>query len=332
MQCPICDGDASVALTAEDNHYGNEGTFSIHRCHDCGHMFQSPSPDNEQLSQYYPGSYYSFQAPEADLRPRGLRHRGVWLTAHYARLYRGYNHLPLFPNPFLAMLGWYLVRKRVDLALPKYVASGTICDFGCGAGAQLAMMQYLGWDASGIDVSEAAAAAGQRSKLKVIRGSVEALESRPAAFDVITASHSVEHVADPARLFRALFLALKPGGTLAVEVPNAAAAALDTYGKYYYYLTLPVHLNIFSPRSLELIARSQGFSQIALRTASYWRAHAESWLLRHNSHRGHSTVQFNSHGKLAGVSARVPSLFGFLRSLVKLKGDCVQLVCRRPVE
>ena len=193
------------------------------------------------------------------------------------------------------------------------------------------MMQYLGWDASGIDVSEAAAAAGQRSKLKVIRGSVEALESRPAAFDVITASHSVEHVADPARLFRALFLALKPGGTLAVEVPNAAAAALDTYGKYYYYLTLPVHLNIFSPRSLELIARSQGFSQIALRTASYWRAHAESWLLHITATAG--TVRYSSipTGSWRAL-ARVPSLFGFLRSLVKLKGDCVQLVCRRPVE
>jgi SAM-dependent methyltransferase len=329
-QCPVCGGRACVGVTAEDHHYGNPGTFSIHHCDGCGHMFQDPVPNEEQLAGFYPENYYSFQVPETDLSPRGLRHRGVWLAAYYARLWRGYRHLRLVPNPLLAWLGWFLVRKNPDLSLPTFVAKGSICDFGCGSGSRVAVMKYLGWKASGIDISQAAVAAGRRAGLEILQGSTEILESRPEDFDIIVASHSVEHIPDAARLFRAFFTALKPGGTLIVEVPNAAAAALDIYGNYYYYLTLPVHLNIFSPRSLELTARRHGFSDIALRTISHWRTHAESWLVRRNDRRTDGSPRFNTHKKWAVMLARVPAAGGFLRSLRHLRGDCLQLVCRRP--
>ncbi len=319
-------------MTAEDHHYGNPGSFRIHRCGGCGHMFQAPLPSDELLARYYPRDYYAYQPPETDLSPKGLRHRGIWLTAHYARLCRGYCHLRFTPNPLLAALGWLLVRKRRDLSVPRYVAGGSLCDFGCGSGGQLAMMQHLGWDASGVDFSASAAAAGQKAGLKIIAGSTEALESRPEVFDTILASHSVEHVRDPERLFGAFFTALKPGGTLVVEVPNASAAALDVYGRYYYYLTLPVHLHIFSPRSLELLARRQGFSGIVVTTISHWWTHAESWLVRRDNRRANGSARFNSHTKWDRILARAPSLFGFVRSLAKLRGDCLQLTCKRPAE
>ncbi len=168
--------------------------------------------------------------------------------------------------------------------------------------------------------------------LKITKGSTDVLEPCAETFDVIIASHSVEHVPDPARLFRAFFTALKRGGRLVIEIPNADAAALDIYGKYYYYLTLPVHLNIFSPRSLELMARRHGFSEIALKSASHWRTHAESWLVRRDERRGSGSVRFNSHAKWELMLARVPSVGGYLRSLAELRGDCLQLVCKRPAE
>jgi SAM-dependent methyltransferase len=331
-ECPVCGDRANIAIRAEDHHYGNQGTFNIHRCSGCGHMFRTPLPSGEQLASYYPEDYYSFQAPETELSPRGLRHRGIWLVVHYARLWRGYRHLRVVPNPLLASLGWLMVRKCQDLMVPRYVGGGTLCDFGSGSGSRAAVMQYLGWNASGIDISESAVAAGRSAGLKIVQGSTEVLESSPDTFDVILASHSVEHVPDAERLFRAFFTALKRGGTLVVEVPNAAAAALDVYGKYYYYLTLPVHLNIFSPRSLELTARRHGFSNIALKTPSYWWTHAESWLVRRDSQRAGGLPRFNSHKKRDRLLARVPSLRGFLRSLGRLRGDCLQLVCRRPAE
>ena len=74
---------------------------------------------------------------------------GLWAARHYARFCRGYRHLNLVPNPVLAALGWYLVRKRPDLAVPAYISDGTLCDFGCGSGASVAVMQYMGLESRG---------------------------------------------------------------------------------------------------------------------------------------------------------------------------------------
>ena len=178
-ECPVCGDRTNVAVTAEDHHYGNRGTFSIYRCLGCGHMFQSPMPSDEQLARYYPEGYYSFQTPEIELGPSGLRHRGLWLAMHYARLWRGYRHLRLIPNPVLAWLGWLLVRKGRDLSVPIYIAHGSLCDFGCGSGSRVAVMQYLGWNASGIDISESAVVAGRRAGLKIMKGSTDVLEPCP---------------------------------------------------------------------------------------------------------------------------------------------------------
>ncbi len=330
--CPICGGSAALAYTAGDYHYGIPGRFSVHRCGQCQHLFQWPMPSEDELGWYYPGEYYSFQPPTVDARPHALRRRGLGPLAHYAGLRRGYRHLRRFPNPLLALLGWRLARLRPDIVLPRFVAGGTLCDFGCGAGANVAVMQYLGWNASGIDASATAAAAGRRAGLNIIEGSAEVLECRPEAFDAIVAAHSVEHVPDAARLFGAFYTALKPGGTLAIEVPNAAAAALALYGQYYYYLTLPLHVHIFSPSSLRLLAQRHGFTEIATRTASRWRTHAASWLVRRDVERGKVAAQFKNHPRWQNQLARIPALIGYLRSLQSGRGDCLQLVCRRPAE
>ena len=189
--CPICGGSAALAYTAGDYHYGIPGRFSVHRCGQCQHLFQWPMPSEDELGWYYPGEYYSFQPPTVDARPHALRRRGLGPLAHYAGLRRGYRHLRRFPNPLLALLGWRLARLRPDIVLPRFVAGGTLCDFGCGAGANVAVMQYLGWNASGIDASATAAAAGRRAGLNIIEGSAEVLECRPEAFDAIVAAHSV---------------------------------------------------------------------------------------------------------------------------------------------
>jgi 2-polyprenyl-3-methyl-5-hydroxy-6-metoxy-1,4-benzoquinol methylase len=191
-------------------------------------------------------------------------------------------------------------------------------------------MQYMGWSAEGIDLSASAVAAGRRAGLKITAGSMDVLESRPQAFDRIIASHAVEHVPDVERCFRAFFTALKPNGTLAIEIPNGTAAALQIYGEHFYYLTLPVHFHLFSPRSLRLMVQRAGFTEIRIRTISNWRMHAESWLVRRDARRGKLSAQFNSYSNWKTVAARVPAWCGFLRSLGGSRGDCLRLVCKRP--
>jgi SAM-dependent methyltransferase len=328
--CPICGEEARFALSAGDYHYGNPGRFSLYGCRACRHHFQDPMPDAAELAGYYPQGYYAHQPPETDLRPRGLRRRGIWLMSHYLRLCRGYRHLGAWPNPILALLGRWLIGSRRSSRAPRYVTGGTACDFGCGAGAGVAWLRYVGWQAEGIEFSAGAVAAGRKAGLTITPGSTEVLEARPAAFDWIQSFHCVEHVPDVGRLFRAFFHAMRPGGTLAVEVPNADSRQMRIYGEAYYYLTLPVHLHIFSHASLGQLARQSGFADVRIQTWSAWASQAESWLLRRDLRRGTASPRFGTHGPGMKLLATLGSLGGFLMSRGGVRGDCLTLICRRP--
>ena len=65
----------------------------------------------------------------------------------------------------------------------------------------VSFLKHIGWDAEGIEFNSHAAQVGQDSALKIIHGSIEALECRNEYYDSIITSHCVEHVSDIKRLF-----------------------------------------------------------------------------------------------------------------------------------
>lgn len=322
----MCSSAAAFFCRAPDRHYGNAGEWEVCRCGGCGHLFQWPLPDESDLARYYPEDYYAHQTPSTDLTPRGLRRRGVWLTMHYLKGRRGYNHLPVGSNRLLAFIAGRFFRKAGDLGTPSYVPGGRFLDFGCGSGDVVAFARFVGWKAEGIEISAAAVAAGRRAGLDLTHGSVEALEAVPGRYDYVFSSHCVEHIPDAARVFRAFHRALKPGGCLAVEVPNGDASALERFGAYYYYLGMPVHVHVFTPRSISILAESAGLESIDVVTHSRWVTQAESALLWI----GGGGRRFHAHGRLSGVLGRVVAIPSTAASWRNGKGDCLVLNCRKP--
>jgi SAM-dependent methyltransferase len=327
--CPVCGAGASFVYSAEDHHYGNSGAFDLYGCHDCRHHFQHPIPTQEELSRYYPKSYYAYAPPPADVTLRGLRYRGLWLIAHFCKLFRGYRQPGLLPNPLFAFIGWCLIHKRKEF-FPRYPAEGTACDFGCGSGSEVVVLDHLGWKAEGIELSEQAVTSARRVGVTISRGSIEVLESRPGAFDFICSSHCVEHVIDVTRLFRAFYTALKPDGILVIEVPNSSSAGMQRYRDKWYYLSLPVHVHLFSPDSIKLLAARNGFAEIMTRTISTSYMHAASWLLERDILSGKASAQFNTHAGWSVAFAMLACVRGFGQSIGSQRGDCLILSCRRP--
>lgn len=330
-RCPICAQPAALWCEARDHHYGNPGRWTVYRCSQCRHLFQDPLPEEEDLLQFYPASYYAFQKPPTDFAPRGLRHRGVWLKLHYLKYSRGYQHLKVSPNPVLAALGYLLEPRPLHFDAPHFRSDGALLDYGAGTGAAVAFAQYVGWAAEGIEINSAAAKTGREAGIRVDQGSIEALEGRAARYAHIRSSHCVEHVADVGRLFRAFFKALKPGGVLAIDVPNAESRAAERFREFYYYLGMPVHVHVFTPASMRALARSTGFVDIAIGTYSSWYTQAESAVLRRRAKTGGwEQAGFGSHGRWEGVVGRIESLPTYLRSRVQSRGDCLVMTCAKP--
>ena len=77
------------------------------------------------------------------------------------------------------------------------------------------------------------------------------------SFDVAIMWHSLEHQFEPAQVLEAVGRALKPGGLLLLEVPNAGSLQSWLGGRNWFHLDVPRHLVHFRLEPLaEMLERS----------------------------------------------------------------------------
>ena len=89
-----------------------------------------------------------------------------------------------------------------------------------------------------------------------------------ARFDVVLASHVLEHVPEPGAFVENLSLVLKPGGIGAIAVPHRGSMLSRFQGKNDMFISPPEHLNFFSRRGLVRLFERKGFDLLVLRTVS----------------------------------------------------------------
>jgi SAM-dependent methyltransferase len=253
------------------------------------------------------------------------------LRLHYLKNHRGYHHLTVSRNRILGWLGLLLSSRPLCFDAPIFQPGGTLLDFGSGSGQGVAFARHLGWEAEGIEINAKAVEAGRSAGVQVDQGSIDALENRPCRYEYIMSSHCVEHVPEVRRLFRAFFHALKPGGILAIDVPNGNSAAAKRFMQFFYYLGMPVHVHLFSPTSIRLLSESTGFVNVALATYSRWYTQAESAILLRGSRKDSLPKQFHSHSIWEGFLGRLKSIPTYVLSCLRSRGDCLVMTCKKPV-
>jgi SAM-dependent methyltransferase len=154
--------------------------------------------------------------------------------------------------------------------IEEWHGPGRLLDVGCGDGAFLARAEERGWAVVGLETSPEAAARARASTRGTIIGAPLEQATLPDGLDVVTFWDCLEHLADPFAALQRVAARLRPGGLVAITMPNAAGAEARLWAERWRYLDLARygHLHHFTPRSLRrLLERGAGARRVDVRTS-----------------------------------------------------------------
>jgi SAM-dependent methyltransferase len=146
--------------------------------------------------------------------------------------------------------------------------SAPVVDVGCGRGELLALCREAGIEAKGFDTNERSVADLIGRGLDASVGAIPECLSRlaPGSTGAVVAMHVVEHL--PADVLLALFTetarALRPGGLLVVETPNASSLVVSATELWKD----PTHLGPRHLAALVTIGRESGFDVVEAGTSA----------------------------------------------------------------
>jgi SAM-dependent methyltransferase len=158
-------------------------------------------------------------------------------------------------------------RRLAQIPPPR--AAARLLDVGAAFGFAVAEARRAGWDATGLEVSPAAARRASRAADgRVVVASAEATPFAPEAFDAITLWDVLEHLPDPHAALAELTRILCPGGQLLLTTGDVGSLAARLSGARWHLYTVPEHLFFYTRRSLRLLLEAHGFRVQSLRAES----------------------------------------------------------------
>jgi SAM-dependent methyltransferase len=230
--CPLgCPAGDEPMLEGIDQLHGVPGRFQVVRCQSCGLMRTSPRPTMDAIGAFYPDPYGPHQASTA-AAPDDTR----W-TARLARRLR-----------------WDGTRMLVPPIRP-----GRALEIGCATGALLRKVRARGWQVQGIEPSAGAAAIARQAGLDVHVGFVETAPDPASKYDLVFASHTLEHLHRPKEVFQRLHDWTNPAGWLTCAVPDASSFLFRRFREHWYDLDLPRHLYHYTPETLTRLLGDTGW-------------------------------------------------------------------------
>lgn len=158
--------------------------------------------------------------------------------------------------------------KRRIREIKKLKFAGELLDVGSGAGFFLNLASNEGYRVKGVELSKwACQYAKDNFSLDIFCGELKDAPFKEASFDIITLWHILEHTTDPKEFLIQVNRLLRPGGILAIEVPNIGSNVAKVCGQNWELLAPREHLFYFNQDTLNGLLRDAGFG--ILRTQSY---------------------------------------------------------------
>ena len=223
IDCPNCGGAEHVPL------FEKQG-FTFVRCADCRLVFVNPQVREDVVQDEY----------------RTKETNDLWLDV-------------LTSERQLAM-----DRAKFAEFLDELEASrgerGRLLDVGCSIGLFLDLARERGWDGLGLELAPRALAyARETYGLEVLDVPLEDAGFEPESFDAVGLLSVLEHANEPRRMLGDCARVLRPGGAIAIVVPNVESLACRVLHEQARTFDGRNHLIYFSPSTLADMLRRCGF-------------------------------------------------------------------------
>lgn len=231
--CPECSHPSTVDYWPSTR----DARYQLRQCLGCRLVFTAPWPDDAELATAYATEYY------------GPASRRFW--------------------PILER-GVRMFRDQRARQIASLVPPGRALDIGCGRGWTLATLRDLGWQVQGVELNAAAARHAQEELgINVALGGFDPSDYPAESFDAIILWHVLEHLRSPGKTLAGVSRILRPGGVLALAVPNRASFQANWAREAWFHLDLPRHLWHFSRDDLHRLCQQNRLQIVAERHASW---------------------------------------------------------------
>lgn len=220
--CPVCGSEKFETVFP-----ALEPGFSVQRCGLCGLGRTWPQVPGSEIGRWYPETYY------------------------------GKENVRF--NPLFELLTRLFRRRRASVVY-KRVPRGPVLDVGCGRGLLLNYLKELGYEAHGMEFSDAAAwHARNVLGLDVRTGDFLTSTHEKDRYYAVILWHSLEHLTRPVEAVTRARELLKTGGLLAIAVPNFDSFQARLFGRCWFHLDVPRHYWHFSVKALEAVLMRHHF-------------------------------------------------------------------------
>jgi 2-polyprenyl-3-methyl-5-hydroxy-6-metoxy-1,4-benzoquinol methylase len=277
--CLLC-ATAGRVLYPEvrDQLFGHEGRFGELVCPECGLIWLSPRPVQEDIGKFYQ-DYYTHSFPGDHRRSEENRRflgdlrdalREMILCGYYGYRALHTRHRFCSFGKLLGRVHFMRLRATSDLKelIPHYRPGALVLDIGCGRGDFLGAMKRLGWNVLGIEMDPVSAAIARSRGIPVQIGSFDPADIAAESVDHITMNHVIEHFYDPIAVIRKCSQLLKVGGTMVLYAPNAQGLGHRLFGRHWLALDPPRHLYTYACRNLRVLLGKGGFTRVTIKTSA----------------------------------------------------------------
>jgi 2-polyprenyl-3-methyl-5-hydroxy-6-metoxy-1,4-benzoquinol methylase len=207
--------------------------FTFVRCKKCGLVQRNPQPLKEEITARYSRTfgkdYLSYEIENEN------------------------NFLKLQQ---LALLdaGFYKLEKSLRANNDNF----SLLDIGCATGALLASLRETGWRVTGVEISPSAEYGRNVRKLDIRNLTLEENKFPNESFDVVLASHLIEHLNDPRSFLSEINRILKGNGYVFITTPNISGFQARLFGGWWRSAIFD-HLYLFSVNTLKKMFKNAGF-------------------------------------------------------------------------